>query len=147
MAGDLSPWPEPVLEKTAIDIEVTIPFAGGDPWAGKQGWVQFASDVLLTGECKHDAGSSSVLMAEWVEEDGVMHRIYPDPAGSGELVELCVRPGGEDRSYLRQRLTVTGSRHVKGRSLQYHVYWQEGEDGALDRAFDMFAGFAREGAA
>lgn len=147
MAGDLSPWPESVLEPAGITIEVSKPSADGTPWAGMQGWVQLASKVLLTKDCQEADGWGSVLMAEWLEEDGAMHRIYPDPAGSGGLIALCVRPGGDDRSYLRQRLTVTGSRQVQGRSLQYHVYWHEGEDGALDRAFDMFAGFAREGAA
>lgn len=134
-------WPETELKPVDLETSGSEPFGAGTPWAGKPGWVQFASQVLLAGSCDGQEAFGPVLMAEWVEGDGKMHRIFPDPAGGGGLVHRHVREIAGGQSWLRQRVTILGGGKATSRKLIYHVYWSKGQDGALDRMFDMFAGF------
>lgn len=141
MGASTFAWPETKFEEIDLETSGAEPFSSGAPWARKPGWVQFASQVLLAADCEGREAFGPVLMAEWVEGDGSMHRIFPDPAGGGGLVHRHVREIAGGQSWLRQRVTILGSGKAARRKLVYHVYWSKGQDGALGRMFDMFAGF------
>ena len=142
MAGLDYPWPDPQLEPVCLAPFKAEPFVSGAPWASHPGWVQFASEVRLSEACIGGSGTGALLTAEWVEEDGAMHRIYADPSGGGGLVHLGVCEAAAGEQWLRQKIRVLGSDKGSGRRLLYHVYWTTGaSDGAIERAFDMFAEF------
>lgn len=142
MTGSDFRWPDVDLERVHLAPFEPQSFSSGTPWTGKQGWVQFAPVVRLANDCCENASPGLLLGAEWTENDGTMHRIYPDPSGSGGLMHLCVREAADGEEWLRQRVTVLGDGAAKGRELVYNVYWTTGdEDGAINRVFDMFAGF------
>lgn len=141
MAEATFDWPDTSLTEVRLTFDGPRPYIEGAPWEGKEGWVQFAAKVICA-KCL-EAREGLPLMAEWID-GSAMHRIYPDPAGNGGWVQLSVTEG-EGAAFLRQEQRVLGNKTPDNAALLYHIYWQDHGDGAIDRAFDMFAGFDAQG--
>lgn len=141
MANPGFPWPtDSQLESVRLTITPGS-YNMGAPWTGHQGWVQFPGKLLCGDALVEGQKGAMPLAAEWVDASGAMHRLHPDPGGTGKLSHLQVREAKDGDAFGLQAVRVEGDGPARGRKLTYHVYWQAGEDGALDRAFDMFAGF------
>lgn len=142
MASGGFPWPDRALDSVALQISSPT-FAGGTPWKGHSGWVQFAGS-LLCGDTLQAGPDKVPLAGEWIDAAGAMHRLHAGPAGQPKLTTVTEAATGE--AFGVEEITVFGGKAAAQRRLTYRVFWREGALGALDRAFDMFAGFAKGGA-
>ena len=131
------PWPNLALDSAVLKVS-SPQFAGGEPWAGHAGWVQFAGH-LLCGDVLERGPGSVPLGGEWTDADGAMHRLHT--AIAGDLIHVTVIEGLSGEAFGAQTITVFGGVPAGLRRLTYRIFWREGNDGSLDRAFDMFAGF------
>lgn len=142
MASDGFPWPVRSLDSIVLQISSPT-FVGGTPWKGNSGWVQFAGS-LLCGDTLQAGPDKVPLAGEWIDATGAMHRLHAGRTGELNLTTVTETATGEE--FGAQEITVFGGKPVERRRLTYRVFWREGGSGALDRAFDMFAGFEKGGA-
>ena len=122
------------------------------------GWARFRSELGWT--CCPPSGfvdSGPPVMAEWLDEEGVSHRLIPAPNAVGQALIVTTRdrklggndcPGKHEIPALRQHVEVLGhSRVYPFTHVAYDVYWglpQDDSPSATRRMFDRFAGFLEQ---
>ncbi len=122
---------------------------------GAVGWARFRSELGWSGcppPCFELSGPP--IMAEWLDGNGVSHRLTPAPNAAGRALIVTIRDRMLSESdclkegeipALRQRVEVLAhSRIDPFTHVAYDVYWglpQNGSLSATHRLFDRFAGF------
>lgn len=153
-AMDPDQWPDPLAGETptltpvALTVDVSEALYTDDGcYCGEDGWVRFTKGVRLTQSLTAAAAKElgTLLYAEWVDDAGTFWRIAPDPAAPGMFKKFAFREAAGDQ-YFRESITVFGDSPAQDLLLKFHVYWTNPDDGAVARAFDVFAGFATKGA-
>ena len=142
-------------ESAAMDRELfdRVTVALGDN--GAVGWARFRSELGWSG-CLPPGFeiSGPPIMAEWLDGNGVAHRLTPAPNVVGRALIVAVSDrtlgegdGLEEREIpaLRQRVEVLAHKRIAPlEQVAYDVYWglpPNGSQSATRRLFDRFAGF------